>query len=614
MYVSEIKNNYSPNISFAAKSFGIIKHVRSKEAVVQLTGDIPSRVVAMVGSVEKLHRSLKKLEVQKANPQAQNCLEVLRTVHGYRGILETPADGVVLAGNEGKNWIVSSHGVNALRMREQNAQTGEIESSIFIHDKKVAKTDTKHEIPKNIEDLRHEDVGYQFGTEFQTKLDDADYALVRVRRALSAPEFQAEIAKVEPAQILPVNIKPKKAVEVVEKPEPAPPVSIEKSAPAPSAPVEKPEPLAPVEKPEVVSPKPVVRPVKRAMDEKRIALVNSLLSGSKKTPDAAVEVAEEVVVTAPVKRRGRPKGSVNKPKVAKPVQKQPATQTEMVEKQVTPTPPQKVKKPVQAVKKPVAPSNKLSDEEKSLIDEVKSEFKRVYATLSSKGLSKNTRSVVKNGYGEKLLKNKTSSRILNFVGIGQDGSNVGINVFEVKDGDFLHLRLTDKNNKVKNVIVDPQGRVTRRSIVANIKESEEKNSAYTRQELDELELVPVLKRLKGELGEYNTYVEARLEKAEKRKNIREEGIRRNAENPQTAPKRGRKPKKAEVNQNLNPQQLMKFIQEQVNQVRIELDKNLRLMMAEITTATSQSFRTFSETATNKLNELQANLAKLVDKG
>lgn len=454
MFVSEISNYNSTKVNFAARPVNVIKAVHSKEAIVQLKGDVPSQVVTLVNVVNKLYGSLKKLEVQKSNEKAQSCLEALRTQHGFRGILETPADGIVLAGKEGKNLIVSSHGVNSLRLREQNARTGEIESSIYIHDRKVAKTDTKQEIPQKLEYLRHEDINFQFGTELQTTLDSADYALLQVRRAISAPEFQAEISKVGFAQVQPVNIKPK-AAETVQKPV--------------------------VEQPAAVVVKPVVKDDIRA---ERISLINSLLSDEpKKTADAVVEAA-------PVKRRGRPKGSGRKTEQESNVQ---ATNNRH---------------------KPHTSSKRiLSDDEMALVGDVKSAFRQVYSTLYSEPLSVNTRSLIKNGYGEKLGKGKAGTKILNFIGIGKDGADVGVNVVNFQQWELLHLRLTNNSGKVQDVIVNTQGKVTRSS--GAIKDSAAtrsvaENKVYTRQEIEDMEIVSILKRLKTELGDYNTYLENRI--------------------------------------------------------------------------------------------------------
>lgn len=222
-------------------------------------------------------------------------------------------------------------------------------------------------------------------------------------------------------------------------------------------------------------------------------------------------------------------------------------------------------------------------------------------------VSESTRTAFRNGYGEKLVKNSSCSRQLTFVGLGNNGENVSVNVVGYQNTELLHLRITDaKKGLDKNLIITPQGIIKKSSSAVNTSVAPRvlgNENIYRREEIDDLEIIPALRRLKDELGEYHSYVEKRVEKAGNFK----ASYGRRCDPPETFVK------PAGAASDMNPEQMIKFIQSQINQVRIELNKNLRLMMTEITSAASKSFRTFGETANRKLNELQENLMSFVDK-
>ncbi len=206
MYVSEINNN-AKYMNFAARVPKAEKVAKVGEAVLYLPGEMSSQVVTISRVVEKLHGALRKLEVQKNNSAAQGFLEDLRANHGLREVFETRAEGLVLGLGNDKNLIVSSHGYNSLRLREQNARTGEVENSIWIRDKKVVKNDARQEIPEHFDYLKTSDIkSGGFIDDLQEKLNVADFSLLKVRRELFKPEVQLEISKVSLAQISPVNI------------------------------------------------------------------------------------------------------------------------------------------------------------------------------------------------------------------------------------------------------------------------------------------------------------------------------------------------------------------------------------------------------------------------
>lgn len=440
MQVSEINNN-SGRITFAAK-MSKIKPSKAQDAVIYIKGELSSQVNTIVDVVNKMHTALRKLTVQKNNPEAQNLLEGLRVSHGVGEVFETKAQGFVLASGENKNLIISSHGHNALRIREQNAKTGAIENSLYINDKRIAKTDTRGDVPEKIEYLKQNEVNLpQFETGLQERMDDIDFSLLKLRRELAKPEIQAEICKVDETMSMPVQVV---------KPVSSAPVKVETVA------------------------KPVVtreqyQDRRAPISPSRISIVEARL---KNTSDSAPTISKPA-----------PKVTVQKPE------------------------------PDVKLKRTRGSSMRvLSDEDMNLVNDVKKAFNQVYKTLDSQPLSVNTRSLIKNGY-DKIDKGLAGSKRLTFVGIGPNGANAGVNFATFQGYEFMQIRLTDKSGKVQDLIVNSQGKVTATSVAFKDKLAlAMKSRTYTREEIDKLDFIPMLQRLKKELGEYTQYIEARLNK------------------------------------------------------------------------------------------------------
>lgn len=442
MHISEINNN-SRKITFAA-NMSKIKPSNAQDAVIYIKGELSSQVNTIVDVVNKMHTALRKLTVQKNNPEAKNILEGLRASHGVGEVFETKAQGFVLAADENKNLILSSHGHNSLRIREQNSKTGTIENSLFINDKKIAKTDTRAEIPAKIEYLQQNEVNIpQFETNLQEQMDNIDFSLLKIRRELAKPEIQAEISRVDESLSIPVQIL----------------------KPANTAPVK----LETVTKPVVTRKESPAVARKIPLSASSISIIESRLKSSSVPAAAKSKPAQKVTV-------------------------------------------QKTEPEVKAKRTRGSSMRVLSNEDMNLVKDLKNEFNQVYNTLNSKQLSVNTRSLIKNGY-EKIDKGLAGSRRLTFIGLGPNGANAGVNFATFQGYEFMQIRLTDKLGKVQDLIVNSQGKVTRTSVAFKDKLSLAMDSkTYTRQELDDIEFVPMLQRLKKELGEYNQYLEARLNK------------------------------------------------------------------------------------------------------
>lgn len=197
MLVSEINNN-SKNITFAA--FNPKVKTKAPDTLVILQGEMSSQLNSIVGVFNNIHESLRKLGVQSSNEKAQKLLEDFKLKFNINEIFETRNDGISMfdeAGN--KNLLISTHGHNSLRIREQNPKNGFIENSLFIKDRKLVKTDTRNEIPEKLEYLQQNEINMkEFQLGLQNKFNDLDFSLLKIRRELEKTEVQAEIKKVDP--------------------------------------------------------------------------------------------------------------------------------------------------------------------------------------------------------------------------------------------------------------------------------------------------------------------------------------------------------------------------------------------------------------------------------
>lgn len=310
MFVSEIRD-YSNSVAFCS-----LKGFKPKEEdIFRLNRQIGEQVQSAAGAFKNLYYSLRKLMIQENNNTAQELFGQIKSKHNIKNVAETISEGITFS-SEKTNFVLSTHGANTFRLREQNPVSGEIEKSYFFKDAILIKTDTKDIVPETLEPMGHNDINRDdFYKEFTPKLDEVDFALVKLRRDIASPEIQTEIKKVDPAvtQALvrkhfilegnaPVLQTAPKPAPATEKPKKKLLSYYEKllmeqraqNAVKPSKPKEKKAPA--------VKAKP---PVKKAEPPKTVS-VEPVITTPKRKGRKPKTITEQPQVVKESKRRGRP--------------------------------------------------------------------------------------------------------------------------------------------------------------------------------------------------------------------------------------------------------------------------------------------------------------------
>ena len=499
MLVSEI-NNRAEGLAFTGKA-KMIRTLTKPERPVTLTGDLYEQLSSIVSVFENLHTSLNRLRVQKDNDSAQKLLQELQKNFGIRELFETKAEGLTLAG-DAKNILVSTHGYNSLRLREQNPKNGKIENTLFFHNGKYVKTNVSSEVPTSIEYFRNKEIDNpaKFRLGVKEKFDEVDFSLLKLRRAMLSPEIQAEVKKADPEKVRAEVIKNL----VVKTPEP------QAQSPKPklkSYYQKMLEEQSMTQKLEEQRAKRALKPyttqfngvvVLEKREEKSLIDVMREQAAAKKNSQPALEEskpAQEVVsepLTAPVqKRRGRPPKNRN----AEP-----------------PAGNHKVR-----FLTPQSAKGILKKEDFAFVSELRDSYGEIFKNLHS--IKNNvTRTKIKNGYGDTLAKGSAGSRALNFIGIGSDAENLSINMFSYQAKP--HLILTDTGGKL--YIINPRGQVMKNpplvmSRAAVSAGSSNKVEYYTHEEIGSLDLPRKFALLKVELARYNEYILSKISALNARK-------------------------------------------------------------------------------------------------
>ena len=199
MLVKEVQNNNYDKYNFGAKFPK--KTLKTDSSFFTLRGEMSRQLSSIVSSFNDMFSSLKKLELQKTNDDAQYALMGLCEKFGIKKVAENVGEGITFSKGQ-KDLIVSTHGVDSIRFREVEPKTGEVRESIFIHGKKYVKTDTRDNVYQQLQYWRNDEFnGTKFERELQTRFDDVDFDILKVRREMSKPEFAKFLKVAEGSEI-----------------------------------------------------------------------------------------------------------------------------------------------------------------------------------------------------------------------------------------------------------------------------------------------------------------------------------------------------------------------------------------------------------------------------
>lgn len=578
MLVSEI-NNRADGLAFAGKA-KMIRALTKPERPVALTGDLYEQLSSIVSVFDNLHTSLNRLRVQKDNDNAQKLLQELQKNFGIREIFETKAEGLTLAG-DAKNILVSTHGYNSLRLREQNPKNGKIENTLFFHNGKYVKTNVSSEVPTSIEYFRNKEIDNpaRFRLGVREKFDEVDFSLLKLRRAMLSPEIQAEVKKADPEKIRAEVIK----TLVVKTPEP------QAQSPKPKLKSYYQKMLEEQRAKRALKPyttqfNGVVVMEKR--EEKTLIDVMREQAAAKKNSKPALEEskpAQEIVsepLTAPVqKRRGRPPKNKN----AEP-----------------PAESHKVR-----FLTPQSAKGILKKEDFAFVSELRDSYGEIFKNLHS--IKNNvTRTKIKNSYGDTLEKGSAGSRALNFIGIGPDAENLSINMFSYQAKP--HLILTDASGKL--YIINPRGQVMKtpplvmsRTAAVNVGSSN-RVRYYTQEELKQINFSEKFAPLKEELKHYNDFILKKIELLKNKKGRRaKSGDSLDAEKVMVK----QNAKTAAVAQN----EIIASLQKTLNDFQNEFTKQLEAVSAEIESFTQKRLTQLQQEAANTIDALKQKLSAIM---
>ena len=199
MLVREVQNNNYNNFTFGAKfSKGKFK---TDNSFFTVHGEMSRQLSSIVSSFNDMFSSLKKLELQKTNDDAQYALMGLCEKFGIKKVAENVGEGITFSKGQ-KDLIVSTHGVDSIRFREVEPKTGEVKESLFIHNKRYVKTDTRDNVYKPLQYWRNDEFNAtKFEGELQTRFDDVDFDILKVRREMASPEIKRFIQQTSGSEI-----------------------------------------------------------------------------------------------------------------------------------------------------------------------------------------------------------------------------------------------------------------------------------------------------------------------------------------------------------------------------------------------------------------------------
>lgn len=199
MLVREVQNNNYNNFTFGAK-FPKGKF-KTDNSFFTVHGEMSRQLSSIVSSFNDMFSSLKKLELQKTNDDAQYALMGLCEKFGIKKVAENVGEGIIFSKGQ-KDLIVSTHGVDSIRFREVEPRTGEVKESLFIHNKRYVKTDTRDNVYKPLQYWRNDEFNVRkFEEELQVRFDDVDFDILKVRRKMASPEINRFIQQASGSEI-----------------------------------------------------------------------------------------------------------------------------------------------------------------------------------------------------------------------------------------------------------------------------------------------------------------------------------------------------------------------------------------------------------------------------
>ena len=197
MLVREVQNNSS--FTFGAK-FPKGK-LKTDDSFFSLHGEMSRQLSSIVNSFNDMFSSLKKLEFQKTDDGAQLALMSLTDKYGIKKVHDTVAEGITFSKGQ-FDLRVSTHGADSIRFCDVDPKTNEIQESLFIHNKRYVKTDTRDDIYKPLQYWRNDEFNAtKFERELQSRFDEVDFDILKVRREMAKPEIATFLKMAEGSEI-----------------------------------------------------------------------------------------------------------------------------------------------------------------------------------------------------------------------------------------------------------------------------------------------------------------------------------------------------------------------------------------------------------------------------
>lgn len=453
-------NTHTKNIHFGTFwSAGI----RAKSAAV-VDREISEQTDSLISAIFDLYKADKKRAIQKddvLNDLFKNMFEKF----GIKKIYEDLADGMVFDGKD-KNYIFSIHGQSGLRVREQNKNNGFIENSVFIHDNKIVKTDTKDTVPDKVEYIQYKSNILEFEKYLKEIFDDIDFRLLQIKRKILAPDIQSLLSKADyPIYYLPIT-----KIRDVNK----------------------------IEETKLVTEK--MKTVKKAKKVSETPKIDNPPANNEIIPHK-----KTVPVNKPVKTTRKPLSELQVEGIKSVKRKK--RKLKLIGKREITAEKAAAKIPLLQRK------GMLKDNDNILAAEITDLFNEVHETLKTIKNSL-TRSKIKNGYPP-LKMGKAGSRMLEFEGIGQNRENISVNILNDHYEKHLIINVEAFGGKMKNIIVNSKGEVLKRpsSVLERewyIDGKEKGGQFYTQDEVDNLNFSQYLISLKKELELYKAFINRKI--------------------------------------------------------------------------------------------------------
>lgn len=156
-----------------------------------------------IGNVfSKAFTSLRNLQLQKSNDEAQLLLLEVMGKLGIKSIGETLQEGILLAQKD-KNIRISVPQERALKVQTFDKESGDVLNSFFVHNQKLVKSSEKRGGKEVLAYYQKDEDGLGFALkEFSQSLDEVDFSVLKLRLAVEKPEVQREVAKFDPNQVV----------------------------------------------------------------------------------------------------------------------------------------------------------------------------------------------------------------------------------------------------------------------------------------------------------------------------------------------------------------------------------------------------------------------------